>query len=558
MKTQSRFFTLLFLILILGMGCTSCSKDETIPPPDIVQDGDQDGVADQDDTCPTEAGPSSNNGCPIVIAVDNSDKINTIVANLNYASEVLLNVQDTDGGPKKREELSNEESSSVSMGQETSCSTKEYSLATNFEDVAILRPLDGIVWPGALVIGNGGMLDGLPDPLTLKRAPVTLSIDLPGIGENGTIVVDNPSNSSIKTGIDNALEYWNDNAYQEGYVNASNSSNQTTTSYSSKQMSLDVGLNVEWATGDASAQFDYSSTEEKRVAMMVYKQVFYTITMDTPANPAAVFAADIALSEVESKLTSETPPAYVQTVSYGRIIMFRMETTAKSTNAELEGALNYAAGVSVSATLEAKYKEILAESSVTTVTIGGNAAVASEAVSARNFGDLEPIIKGENAVYSRDNPGFPIAYTIRYLKDNSLAKMGYTTEYTAKDCLSQLVQNKRINYKNAARVWKGNTKTSDWWPGWGRVFLQYKKPNSNTIVETAWSDGVPVNEIIELHVPAGAHDIRVFQEYYYNCIGCSPFFKDRSSVILGTTPEENFVESWYDDNSATMKIYKTD
>ncbi len=326
-------------------------------------------------------------------------------------------------------------------------------------------------------------------------------------------------------------------------------------------MSLDVGLNVAWATGDASAQFDYNSTEEKSVAMMVYKQVFYTITMDTPENPAAVFPSDIPYSDVEQALTSATPPAYVQSVSYGRIIMFRMETTAKSTSAELEGALNYAAGVSVSATLEATYKSILAQSSITTVTIGGNAAVASEAVSARNFGDLEPIIKGENAVYSRNNPGFPIAYTIRYLKDNSLAKMGYTTEYTAKDCSSHLIQNERINFKNDARVWINNkqTKTSDRWPGWARVQLQYKKPNSNDIVLMAWSKDVPVNEIIELPVPPpGAHDIRVFQEYYFNCFGCCACWTDRNSVILGTTPVETFVESWYDDDNATMKIYKTD
>jgi thiol-activated cytolysin len=68
------------------------------------------------------------------------------------------------------------------------------------------------------------------------------------------------------------------------------------------------------------------------------------------------------------------------------------------------------------------------------IVLGGNAAVSSSAVSARNANDLVPIIEGENAVYSRNNPGVPISYTIRYLKDNSLAKLGYFTEYTATEC----------------------------------------------------------------------------------------------------------------------------
>jgi thiol-activated cytolysin len=529
MKTKKHFGVVGLILSFMIICCMSCTKEDVLNSP-------------------------CNGNC-------DADEINELIANLNYDAEEMLNVQNTNGTPSKRE-ISSEESSppKTELGVETNCITRDYSLATNFDEVAILRPTNGIIWPGALVIGNSGVLDGLPDPLTLNRAPLTLSIDLPGIGENGTIVVENPSNSSVQTGIDNALEYWNANAYQDGYVNAANSSYQVTTSYSSKQLSLDVGLNVEWATGDISSQFDYSSSEEKRVAMMVFKQVFYTITMDTPAKPADVFAADVSLSEIENELKSDTPPAYVQSVSYGRIIMFRMETTEEATDSELEATFNYAAGITVSANLEAKYKAILAKSSITTVTIGGNAAVASEAISAREFGDLDPIIKGENAVYSRNNPGVPIAYTIRYLKDNTFAKMGYTTEYAAKNCNTNLIVNQRINYKNDARVWVNNkkTKTSDKWPGWARVFMQYKKPNSTTIVETKWIEDIIVGGFATFDPPAGAHDIRIYQEYYFNCFGCYPGWIDRNYVTLGTTPQETFVESWYDDNSRTMKIYKTD
>jgi hypothetical protein len=49
----------------------------------------------------------------------------------------------------------------------------------NFEEVAILRPTNGIIFPGALVIGDENMLDGAPTPFEIGRAPVSLRIDLP-------------------------------------------------------------------------------------------------------------------------------------------------------------------------------------------------------------------------------------------------------------------------------------------------------------------------------------------------------------------------------------------
>ena len=39
----------------------------------------------------------------------------------------------------------------------------------------------------------------------------------------------------------------------------------------------------------------------------------------------------------------------------------------------------------------------------------------------------------DGAVYTKDNPGSPVSYTVRFLKDNKLAIMGFTTEYTLTD-----------------------------------------------------------------------------------------------------------------------------
>jgi len=474
-----------------------------------------------------------------------ANEISSLIDSLAYSPDEMMNVQSTGGTASSRDLIKEDKASNYSKGQIISCVSKTYNLKANFDEVAILRPTNGIIWPGALVIANQSMLDGLPDPLTLERGPVSLRVDLPGIGQNGNLTVNNPTNSSVQAAIDGALEWWNGNAYQDGYVNAANSSYQATTSYSAKQVSIDVGLNVEWATGDVASQFNYSNSTSSRVAMMVFKQVFYTVSMDPPTTPVSVFAPSVSLDQVKNAIGSTAPPAYVQSVAYGRIIMFRMETTEEATDAELTGAFNYASGLSnASGDIETKYKSILKKSSITTVTIGGNAAVASEAVSAQSFGDLRPIITGKNAVYSRENPGVPIAYVVRYLKDNSFAKMGYTTEYTANTCSTSLSPNESIKFTN-----------KDW--GWARIRIVYKKPGASNDTYTDWIEDIAEDETKSIQPEAGAYDIRFQEEFKY--VGCilGTCYKDQEQLSFGTIPARVCVITEYDWSKLAIKIKTT-
>ena len=257
------------------------------------------------------------------ISPDASD-INTYLKGLNYNADEMLNVKNTGGSSSQRTITNEYDQTELVQGYENTCSFTEYDLETNFDDVAILRPNDGVIIPGALVVGNQGMLDGAPDPISIDRSSVTLRVDLPGIGEDGTIILDNFSNNTYQTGLDEALDKWNNsnNYIEDGYVNASKSTYQAATSYSSTQLGLDIGLNAEWASGSVAAQLGYESSSTTRVASMVFKQVFYTVTMDLPdiTNPAGVFGKGVTLSDVQSIMNGENPPAYVHSVSYGRII----------------------------------------------------------------------------------------------------------------------------------------------------------------------------------------------------------------------------------------------
>lgn len=440
-----------------------------------------------------------------------AESINDYIFGLNYDPEAMLNVQDTGGNASERTLNSDSFDENISQGLITGCQTREYTLESNFDDVAILRPVSGVIYPGALVVGNQDMLDGAPNPLAISRSPMILTVDLPNIGQNGVIDINDPNNATVQVGIDAALDWWNNNAAQEGYVNPSNSSYQAATSYSSTQLSLDIGLNSAWATGAIASQMEFESNSERRVASMVFKQVFYTVTMNTPAsiNPSSVFGNNVTLENIQTVIDENNPAAYVSSVNYGRIIMLRMETNNTDTSINLDAVMQYATGVSnTEGTVNSSYDTLLEESSISIVTIGGNAEVASSAVDAANInsgaGSLNYIITGENAVYSPSNPGVPIAYTIRYLDDNSIAKMGYTTDYTVEECGSYPYEHNTIKVKNDFEVRNM------------RVKIYYNKlDGSGNIVnyETNW-DTVTDESQTTYTIEDGAWNVELDVEYY--------------------------------------------
>jgi len=414
---------------------------------------------------------------------ENAANIQEYLSKLNYSPEAMLNYQNT-GGEESLKEIIEDTSQSITEGNFTTiCKTTTFNLKKNFDQVAILRPTTGIVWPGALVKGNESLLDGVPEPIGIERAPITLSVNLPGIGENGIRTIENPASSSVQAAVDSSLEWWNNNAYEEGYVNAANSSFNLSSSYSSKQLALDVDLNAEWASGSVSTQFNYFTSETKKVVMAVFKQAFYDVIFDTPTSPETVFSEEATFDRVKNIIDDESAPAYIKSVTYGRIIMFRMESTNIYKSTDVEAAFRYAAGYSVDGNLQTAYEEILQESSIDLVTIGGNASVATEPISSASTNSagtildkIRGIISGENAVYSRNNPGVPIAYSVFYLKDNSLAKLGYTTEYTANECVT--TQN-----SNTLSVYLGNftsVNDCDGWPkGPGEFRFKVQVLNEN-------------------------------------------------------------------------------
>ena len=349
------------------------------------------------------------------------------VRSLDYDPRILMAVQ-PDGAT---ESFPPEKQRTPAGNQVTIVTKTRHSLKKNLTEVAILRPTTGVIFPGALVKADTNLAEGVPAPAGIQQGKVVVSVDLPGL-ENAKRTIDDPTNSSMQEAITDLLEAWNASTVPQGYTHGARSVLKVESIYSSQQVSLDLGFSAKWASGDASAQLRASSDSESKSVLAYYKQVFYSVVVDTPASPAAAFGEQVTLAQLREVLGPEHPPAYVRSVDYGRILMIRMETSSQETKASLEGALNAvtAGGVELGGTIDAKFQSVVRNATFSVVALGGGAQTAATfSGSEDDLKRLREYIQ-KDATYRRDNPGAPVAYTVAFLKDNTIATMGFTTDYT--------------------------------------------------------------------------------------------------------------------------------
>jgi thiol-activated cytolysin len=318
------------------------------------------------------------------------------------------------------------------------CKTIQHKLTKNLSEVAILSQ-GAVAFPGALLVADAHLQSGAPTPIGLPRAKLTLTVDLPGLQQPSGQV--DPTTSGVQTFLNEKLEEWNKltegNQSYQNYRNAARSILNYSTAYTRQQVAASLGFKAEWASGAASAQLDVSSTTERSVVLCYYKQVFYTVKVNTPAAPSDVFDSSVTLVDVRDVVSNSAPPAYVDSVDYGRILLVKMETSAVDTSVNLQGAFKQATqgGVTASGDLKAKYDDITKNATFTAVAIGGGTAEAARIFSGAATGELQGLKEYFDAGrYARDNPGLPIAYVVRFLKDNALATIGATSDYTELEC----------------------------------------------------------------------------------------------------------------------------
>jgi len=167
----------------------------------------------------------------------------------------------------------------------------------NMESVVYLGMNDDIVWPGNMVRGDHAH-QFVYEPITAPRGPLTMSISMESAAVGGDLseVVQNPSLSTVRQGINNLVtRVFDENTHVPAQVDFSYQQ-----VYSCSQMNMFVGVDVSYGAGDLESSFNWDQHEETTKIVAKYQQVYYSIDLDTPAAPVDLFnqVGDILLHRV--------------------------------------------------------------------------------------------------------------------------------------------------------------------------------------------------------------------------------------------------------------------
>ncbi len=288
-------------------------------------------------------------------------------------------------------------------------------------DIAIVAAMNDRTYPGALLLANQNLVNNMPSGLYAKRAPIKLRINLPGMEEQGTKTVDNPSFSAISEAINNMTAFWFKN-YAATYHIPTNCSYSESKVYNADHMRAMVGFDLA-----AKLDLDFKAVREnkKQIFVLTFKQIFYTVSVDAPEQPGAFFADDEKWENLTANgVSNEAPPVYVANVSYGRSIYVTMQTTNMSS--EIEAKLKTA--ISGNQLNGEVFKDSVFENSEYSVVVLGGDAEKHTTLITKDFGEIEKIIT-ENSLFSEKNQGAPISYTAVFLKENAIAVINSAAEY---------------------------------------------------------------------------------------------------------------------------------
>ena len=345
------------------------------------------------------------------------------------------------------------------------------SLSNGSADVAING--NGDIFLGALFKANQDLLENKPQQISLDRSKGRISVDLPGMVGGDSYVDANPTASGMQEGVNTLLNRWHEK-YAAKNPAPARMQYESTSAYSMNQLKAKFGSDFEKVGVNLKIDFEAVNKGEKQIEVVDFKQVYYTANFDAPKNPSDVFAPGVTVDQLKARgIDENTPPVYVSSVSYGRQMYVKFETTSKST--ELKAAINAVIkGVPIKA--ESEWARVLKNTTVTVSIVGGNADGAARVVTG-TVEDLKKLIQ-EGATFSTQNPAVPISYKTAFLKDNQVATIQSNTDY---------IETKVTSYKNGyLKLHHKGAYIARYYVYWDEV--TYDKDGVESIRSRQWED----------------------------------------------------------------------
>ncbi|MEM6801203.1 MAG: thiol-activated cytolysin family protein, partial [Bacteroidota bacterium] len=310
------------------------------------------------------------------------------------------------------------------------CQSKPYTITNNPEQVVMYSPDREILYPGALIQGKSHK-DPLGSLLGLKiseRTPIKVSIPDFATADNFRLV-EIVDNAEVSAAVGEIIG----NATQNNLSAPSSISFKEEVYHSESEFGLKIGISGKYLgySGSASGSIDRNSAETTISAQ--FFQRMFEVVVEPPQTPGAFFSSDFTSEKLQEQVNlgrmgPDNLPVYVSKVTYGRMMMFSMTSTASEEDIRATLKAGYE-GISgnVKANMSAKQKKILETSKITIASYGGDARATLDMIKSGNWKDY---FTNEAPLSSAS----PLSYTFRNLGDGSIAKVTETTEFSIKEC----------------------------------------------------------------------------------------------------------------------------
>ena len=245
----------------------------------------------------------------------------------------------------------------------------------------------------------------------------SLTILLKNATRSKSVLVESPNREKLTKAINDNDYYFYFDPPQFTVVNS-------VRSYSKEQSLLSLGLNANWIIADLDAKLNVINEVGKSTVFIMLKQIYYTASIGYPNKPSNFFDKKVNSNDLKNIFTRENPPAYINSVSYGRIAIAKVSSSY--TKDEIIASLN-AKFKNINGAISSQQSKILSSCEYSVVAAGG------PKFDTWNIDKLGDYFSGGD-FFSNLSGAVPVSYTANYLIDNSPFITHTVSEYTKRDC----------------------------------------------------------------------------------------------------------------------------
>lgn len=343
--------------------------------------------------------------------------------------------------PKRRESAGQERTDTYPGpdGAVIKCKCKPWSeiVIKNMDNTINLSDDYGVMYPGSIIQGKCLVEDGDFVPVGIERGNGTIYL---------TNLVKEPEAKYTKiltitpSGVNQAInDLLTENSISGTAAKIVFSVNQV---YSNEHLMFALGLDAKYNDFGLNTTLNIDRQSTENHVIVNFSQVFYEVNFEIPtAHPEEVFVYDSLIEDAHNDIIPGNPPLVLSQVRYGRqvILLISSQLSASDVKASLQAAYSGKAGTgSAALSSDLTYQKVMEQSTIKYFARGGGAAAAAQPLKEAQPSELYQKVRdflAGSADFSASNPGLPVAYTIKYLSDQTRVAMNMSAlQYEQVDC----------------------------------------------------------------------------------------------------------------------------